>query len=308
MRAWLRRLGGTALIPVLGLALCLSMMPFMAGERARGAAPAPGPAPSPLPYQEPQPPAPECGDDGVSGKRVMAVYVHGDEQTSRFTSLESKFQRWLVQIDKAFIYSAGINGGGWRTVRYLRDDNCRPVIDEVSVPQSAMETVDSVTAALRAMGYQRPDRKYIVWYEHPEDCGVGFGAGGNDNPDWYNLYNYGPHYAAVGTPCWGWAPTLHELLHTLGGVNASAPNATTKGHCSDDEDVLCYDDGDLPAGGLRKACKLPAAEPKNSYARNLIDCNGDDYFNTDPAPGSYLDTHWNVADSEFLYRKKPVAG
>lgn len=32
---------------------------------------------------------------------------------------------------------------------------------------------------------------------------------------------------------------------------------------------------------------------------SLLDCNFDDY-NTHPAPGSYLNTHWNSANIRFL--------
>ena len=35
----------------------------------------------------------------------------------------------------------------------------------------------------------------------------------------------------------------HELTHTLGGVLGTAPHATKNGHCYDDADLMCYDDG-----------------------------------------------------------------
>jgi hypothetical protein len=55
---------------------------------------------------------------------------------------------------------------------------------------------------------------------------------------------------------------------------------------------MCYDDHTLPtySGALR--CPI-------SY-RPLLDCGADDYFAIAPAAGSYLATHWNVADSGFL--------
>jgi hypothetical protein len=184
-----------------------------------------------------------------------------------------------------------------RHPRYLRDGRCRTVVRDVTIPQQGMATVDTITAAIQGLGYDRTDRHYIVWYDNP-GCGVGFGNGGDDDPSAANGYNAGPHYAAIGTDCWGWAPTLHELLHTLGAVAAGAPHGTANGHCWDDQDVMCYDDGSLPRDGLSVFCPAAASD---AWAMNQIDCHGDDYFNTRPSAGSYLSTHWNVADSAYLY-------
>ncbi|HEX6595796.1 MAG TPA: VCBS repeat-containing protein, partial [Acidimicrobiales bacterium] len=93
--------------------------------------------------------------------------------------------------------------------------------------------------------------------------------------------------------CWG-AHTLieaHELVHTLGSVQPGAPNATAQGHCSDEYDRMCY--ADAQGVNMRIVC------PSTAY-ENRLDCNGDDYFSTSPAPGSWLATHWNTANSSFL--------
>ena len=40
--------------------------------------------------------------------------------------------------------------------------------------------------------------------------------------------------------------------------------------------------------------------PDAALDATLLGCNHDDYFNTDPASGDYLATHWNPANNRFL--------
>jgi hypothetical protein len=241
-----------------------------------------------------------CDGDGVSGRRVQAVYVRGDQQADRYSQFVGQFQSFADQIDQAFV-EAGARTGGVRHVRFVTNAACRAVVDNVVIPQASMSDVDAITAALKTRGYNRSDRKYLYWYEN-SGCGLAFGNGGDDRPGADNPYNAGPHYATLGTGCWSWQASAHELLHTFGAVQRSAPHSSAYGHCWDDEDIMCYDDGGLPnpPGGLVKVC---AGAPENQ-----IDCNNDDYFDVTPTAGSYLATHWNVANSQYLTSSTGGAG
>ena len=85
---------------------------------------------------------------------------------------------------------------------------------------------------------------------------------------------------------------LHELSHTLGAVQLNAPHSSGAGHCYDGVDVMCYDDGGsyfTGGGAMTFSC--------GGY---VLDCNSDDYFDADPASGSFLAQNWNEFDSVFL--------
>lgn len=83
---------------------------------------------------------------------------------------------------------------------------------------------------------------------------------------------------------------LPRIAHTLGAVQWNAPNSSHYGHCTDTNDVMCYQDN--PDSVLRHVCDgFP------------FDCNGDDYFNLHPAADSWLSEHWNLANSAFIDRE-----
>jgi hypothetical protein len=95
-----------------------------------------------------------------------------------------------------------------------------------------------------------------------------------------------------------WQPTvmLHEITHNLGGVQQSAPHSTPFSHCWDGRDVMCYADGSTGSQPYTTSvCDFVGGAIPQTY-----DCDHDDYFSPDPAPGSYLATHWNVYTSAFM--------
>jgi hypothetical protein len=92
---------------------------------------------------------------------------------------------------------------------------------------------------------------------------------------------------------WGWQDPVniaHELAHSLGAVQNSAPNSNGAFHCLDGYDIICHND-DEP--GFDTVCE-------DLDDRFFLDCGKNDYFNTDPSTSNYLYTHWNIANSRFL--------
>lgn len=85
---------------------------------------------------------------------------------------------------------------------------------------------------------------------------------------------------------------LHEIGHTLGAVQESAPHHDTTNHCWDNDDVMCYPYTQLAPQSPLRPCIGGDPFP--------FDCGQDDYFSPAPAPGSYLATHWNTYDSAFM--------
>ena len=93
---------------------------------------------------------------------------------------------------------------------------------------------------------------------------------------------------------------LHELTHTIGGVQYSAPHSSQKAHCFDEQDIMCYLDG---GPYFERGGELLDPAVTGCYGFGFdqqYDCNQDDYFNPNPPAGSYLAQHWNTYDSVYL--------
>jgi len=239
-----------------------------------------------------------CTGDGADGARVQVMYVREEDQPDRYDEVAPVLRNEMRYIDDAFAVSSMETGGG-RRVRWVHDGSCSLSVLNVVLPDGAITGTHATTeAALNQAGYLEPNRKYLAFADTPMGwldgmaCGQGTLYADTSPTDNLNDGRY-PQLARVDLECWVTdarynAAPLHELLHTLGAVQPEAPHGTGGFHCTDGAETMCYNDG---TATVQDIC---------TGMQHDIDCNNDDYFNTDPAPGSYLATHWNTASSPFL--------
>lgn len=229
-----------------------------------------------------------CDGDGVSGYRVQVLYVRTTDTPSRFVEYLDSFRTWAAETDAVFAASAQ-ETGGQRGVRYVQDPLCNPVVEEVVLPSGSLNDFTSMIAALSSLGFDRVDRKYLDFVEGNAWCGIADWSS-DDRPDVIvNRNNQGPSYTYISNSCWSQTVAAHELMHTLGGVQVTAPHSSQETHCFDMDDLMCRPTNGWPT---QQVC---------AWAGYLhFDCNHDDYYSTEPIAGSYLATHWNAANNRFL--------
>lgn len=244
-----------------------------------------------------------CYGDGTSGNRVQAIYARPADRADRAAQVVPAIRRWAGDVEAAVSVSAS-RTGGIRHVRWVTAADCTLSVEQLTLSSTGDDSIGNTIAELAAQGHARPDRKYLVWMDSTVLCGIAnFFL--DDRPEQTNANNGVPQargsVARVDSGCWGLGSRgqsveAHELIHTLGAVMPSAPNSTSLGHCTDDSDRMCYEDGS-PLIRVRTVC--PSADEA------LLDCGNDDYFHTAPPSGSYLASHWNTADSSFLAAADP---
>jgi hypothetical protein len=286
---WLDLCDGAASIPLLESKLCTH-----------------GPDPAPAGYDVDKPVLPlldpvatdemaaiACDGDGQSGYRVQVLYVHGSNVQSRYDQFHLSIQGWSGQMDRIFQASAAKTGGA-RRVRFVHDTNCQPIVRAVKVSPAGDGSFDTTITELKNQGYNRADRIYLAFVDTTSAGICGIGTIWNDDraSGSVNWNNVGPSYARVDAGCWSGQVAAHEVMHNLGGVQLSAPNASAAFHCIDEFDVMCYRDG--PGTATREDC------PNQARDTTLFDCNHNDYYHTNPNPGSYLASYWNPAGNRFL--------
>ncbi len=244
-----------------------------------------------------------CYGNGTDGYRVQVIYARASNVADRYAEYASSLVQWTAAVDSVVSASAA-ETGGTRHVRFVTDAACNLVVARVTLSSTGDDNLDNTIAELRSKGYNRTDRKYLVYTDANIYCGIGqiYLDDRADPTPGVNHNNGNTQVpgtvARVDNGCWGQANSVeaHELMHNLGGVQESAPRSTSNLHCTDESDLMCYADG---SGSV-------LTYPCASTHENRFDCNHDDYFSTKPPSLSYLATHWNSADSAFLATTEPT--
>jgi hypothetical protein len=239
-----------------------------------------------------------CYGDGTSGNRVEAIYAVASDRTDRYASMASLFPQWAANADAVFAQSAA-KTGGVRHLRWVTDAGCNLSVARVTLSPTGDDDYSATVRELQALGFDRSDRKYMVWVDANVYCGIG-SIRGDIQPGPANMNNDGRSWARVDSGCWGYydSPESHEIMHMMGGVMPTAPHGSAAWHCTDEYDRMCYSDG--PGITMTYPCA--------SAQELLFDCGNDDYYHTSPAPTSYLGTNWNAAMNVFLETVEPAGG
>ena len=238
-----------------------------------------------------------CIGTNTDGKRVQIVYARRSNHADNYSTVAPQLKARAAEINWTFERSAQ-KTGGHRQVRWVTDSSCSPTVLKVTLA-STVTTFDQLLAALKASsGPNLTDvsRKYLVAWDDGDAtdhyCGLSEtmpdSKAGPTNAN--ETQPLGAMFATAETGCWTGPLLTHELMHSLGAVQKDAPHATALGHCTDGSDLLCYAD----AAGVVVSKTCPTTQ------QYLLDCNDDDYFNTNPPTGNYLKTHWNPAMSGWL--------
>lgn len=236
-----------------------------------------------------------CLGDGTSGRRVQAIYARAADVPDRFADVRPLFGQYAADADYRIHRAAGETGGG-RRIRYVTTSgsSCQLEVARATLTRTGDDSFTNTISELRGQGFDRSDRKYLVWVDAAVGiCGVAQ-MYRDDRPGGDNANERGGMFARVDAPCWGYAED-HELLHTFGAVQWTAPNTSNAGHCVDENDVMCYADSST----TQLVDRCPSAP------RWHIDCGANDYFHASPPSGSYLAQRWNSANSSWLERAEP---
>ncbi|MBV9411704.1 MAG: hypothetical protein JO148_08910, partial [Acidimicrobiia bacterium] len=112
-----------------------------------------------------------CYGSGSDGMRVQALYVHAADVSDRYSQVVSTIRAGAADADAVFNNSAA-ETGGVRHIRFVTDGSCNLVVQDVQVSTTGDDSMNNTVSELRSLGFNRTDRKYLVWMDANVYCGI----------------------------------------------------------------------------------------------------------------------------------------
>lgn len=99
--------------------------------------------------------------------------------------------------------------------RWVHSPECEPSIEVVEVPVGALADFAATIQAVSEQGYNRPDRKYIMWTDSAAYCGIAAVSIDDSNVENRNDGHH-PGYARIDRACWGYQGSVvaHEVTRS----------------------------------------------------------------------------------------------
>lgn len=250
----------------------------------------------------------------TSGHRIKVAYSSTANPaiptTAEKDAILSIVRRMNYKIAEESIRSSG-SGRILRMMRVDCDTNGQIRLHTFTSPSGSVS--DVFEAAKTALGAptQQDSVKNLIFFDGNDPGGAAGYGGVFDDPlkassDGVkgNLNRIFTTSAVIYNPggfdplgYWNDHATLHELFHTMGAVQPTAPFGTERFHCTDGIDVLCYPDGSAQSGKYSET-RCPENGYFNTPNGTPLDCEYDSYFDTLEESGEWLNTHWNVGGVE----------
>lgn len=256
---------------------------------------------------------------GTSGHRVQMVYVT-KATNDTFNQDLPTLRSIAAGVDITFMNSAAKTGGK-RQVKWVRNNQCKIEVKKIIINNSTFyenlrqfyaNDVNAMIKKLKDNGVNSSDTKYMVYVNNKNGAWGPWLLSRRDNSKGASNKNNMTSYQFIGRPLWEQNDLPSQrvssmlLMSALGAQQPTAPHAykyfdgSYYGRFSDNEDILGFQGGPgVPA------VTYPCPQDPNDYGNGgsyyLFDCNNDDYFNTNPKPGSYLSKNWNTANSPYLF-------
>jgi hypothetical protein len=215
----------------------------------------------------------------------QVIYARVTGTADRTAEATDQIRHIVGRMDAVLNSESLASGGPDADYKMLCDSSGQVQVDPIITTGTSFS---QVVAAARAAGYSSKAADYVVFVDNQAGGACGIASYEDDETlSIDNKSNIGGGYGIIYQPCWDGETPMHESGHLMGAVQYNAPNSTgSGGHCYEEADVMCYspDGGDINQGGTTLRCP---GTPR-------FDCNFDDYFDSAPEPGEYLDTHWNL--------------